>query len=72
MYTQLVEGTDHTNRNPTLELLTVDEAASLFKIDSSKLYRMMRSGEIPAIKFGRARRIRKVDLEKFINDQVNG
>lgn len=49
-----------------LELLTADDVAALIKTDASTVYRMMRAGEIQTVRFGRLRRVRKCDLERFI------
>ena len=70
------------NRSPTfseasqkydpLQLLTADEAAALLHNHRSTVYDMMQSGEIPTIKYGRSVRIRRVDLEKFIEEHTGG
>jgi len=51
-----------------LELLTADEVGALIKADASTVYRLMRSGEIQTVRFGRLVRVRKVDLERFISE----
>jgi len=47
-------------------LLTAKEAAKILVISASKMYYMMQSREIPAVRFGRSVRIREEDLDEFI------
>ena len=53
-----------------LELLTATEAAALMKLAPSSVYRMMQTGEIAVVRFKRAVRIRKIDLQRFIDSRV--
>lgn len=52
------------------ELLTAVELACLLKVSKAKAYQLIQRGEIPAIQFGRVKRVRRQDLEKFIVDHV--
>lgn len=47
-------------------LLKYDEAAGMLAISKSKLYRMVISGEIPAVRVGGNIRIRMSDLEELV------
>ncbi len=49
------------------EVLTVDEAARLFKVTPTTIRRWCLSGRIPAFKIGRAWRIPIAALERLIN-----
>jgi excisionase family DNA binding protein len=40
-----------------MKFLTVQEVADLMRVSSMTVYRMVHSGEIPAIRFGRSFRI---------------
>jgi len=56
-------------RSPILEddpLYTVMEVASLLSISSSLVYREVNNGTFPCVRFGRAIRIRKSDLDEFV------
>jgi excisionase family DNA binding protein len=53
-----------------LQLLTAGEAAEILHIPASTIYRMMQSGEMTHVKFGRSRRLRRSDLETFISSHV--
>lgn len=50
-----------------LELVTAEEAAALMKLAPSTVYRLMRSGEIPAVRIGRSVRIQRGELHRFID-----
>jgi len=58
------------NENPGLDLLTADQVAEILGIHRSTVYEMIQKREITRVKFGRSVRIRRLDLEKFINDHV--
>jgi excisionase family DNA binding protein len=45
-----------TDQSPVI-FLTVQEVADLMRVSSMTVYRMVHSGEIPAIRFGRSFRI---------------
>jgi excisionase family DNA binding protein len=47
------------NESPAMTFLTVQEVADLMRVSSMTVYRMVHSGEIPAIRFGRSFRIPK-------------
>jgi excisionase family DNA binding protein len=65
------ENTSNEGISKELELLTAEEAAVLLKVAPSTVYRMMRSVEIPCVKFGRCVRIRPGDLQRFIAEHVS-
>lgn len=52
------------------DLLTVEEAAERLRLSRGFLYQLIRRGEIPTVKIGKARRIRPADLERFITAHV--
>ena len=47
-------------------LLTGEEVAEILNVSTSFAYRMMRRGDIPTVRLGRAVRVRIEDLEDFI------
>lgn len=67
-----IQPTTTLTEYPELELLTANEAAKLLKVHFSTVYEMMDRGEIATVKFGRSKRIRRQDLEKFIEEHING
>jgi excisionase family DNA binding protein len=52
------------------KLLKAAEVAERLDISKAKAYQMMRRGEIPTVHIDTAVRVRKQDLEEFINKQV--
>lgn len=46
-------------------LCKVELAAELLSLGRSTLYELMASGELPFVKVGRARRIRRADIDAF-------
>ena len=53
-----------------MELLTVLEAAKLLKLDRTTLYKLIKSGEIPAVRVGTQWRIPLEEVEiKIRNSQ---
>ena len=51
------------------EYLTLEEAADQLGVEYKTLYRLVRSGDLPAGKIGRIYRIRKEDLESYFDQQ---
>jgi excisionase family DNA binding protein len=56
---------------PAKLLLTVKEASEILAISRSKLYDLLSSGDLPSIHIGRSRRIRRVDIDNFVNECGN-
>lgn len=52
----------------TQELLKATEIAKMLNISKAMVYKLMQTRQIPAIHIGQARRVRKEDLAKFIQD----
>ena len=61
-----------TIENPNLQLLTLDEAAKILKVDPTTVGRKVQRGEIAAVHFGKSVRIRRQDLEDFIVAHLEG
>lgn len=51
-------------------LLTVAEVADLFRVSSMTVYRLIRTGELPAVRVGRSYRVREDDLQSYLQSQV--
>ena len=47
------------------EFLSIEDAARLFDVDYKTVYKLVRSGEIPAARIGRVYRIKRADLDEF-------
>ncbi len=49
-----------------LEMLTVRDAAALLHVSRPTVEKYIKAGELPSIRIGRCRRIRRTDLEAFL------
>lgn len=52
--------------------LTVDEVAERVRVSKMTIYRMVQSGELPGIKFGRSFRIKVDDLVNYLESHRTG
>ena len=60
---------DRTPFDP-LELLTIREAAALLHVSRPTVEKYIKRGELPSIMIGRCRRIRRIDLEAFLEHRT--
>jgi len=51
-------------------LLTVAEVASLLRVSNMTVYRLIKNGELSAIRVGKNYRIRQVDLDAYLSGGV--
>lgn len=59
-----------TNAGVTLpSFLTTEEVLGYLKVNPRTIYRLIRSGELPAIRIGRQWRFRRSDLNDWIDRQ---
>lgn len=52
------------------QLLTAGEVADQLRVSTMTVYRLIRRGELPAVRVGRNYRVRLDDLEAFLEQQV--
>ena len=52
------------------KLLNGREVAEYLNISKGKAYRLMSTGQIPCLRYDRTVRVRKQDLENFINNHI--
>jgi excisionase family DNA binding protein len=50
-------------------LLTVSEVAAAMRVSNMTVYRLIKGGELPAVRVGKNYRIRESDLERFLEDR---
>jgi excisionase family DNA binding protein len=50
-------------------LLTVSEVASAMRVSNMTVYRLIKSGELPAVRVGKNYRLRETDLERFLQER---
>jgi len=46
--------------------VTVTEVADLLRVSNMTVYRLVQSGELPAVRVGRSYRIREDDVDQFL------
>ena len=49
--------------------LTVAEVARRFRVSNMTMYRLVKSGQLPAVRVGRGYRIREDDVRKYLDDR---
>lgn len=54
---------------PLRQLLTPSEVADLLQLSKATIYRLAESGDLPAIRIGRAVRFRREAIEQLLNGQ---
>ena len=51
------------------EILTIVQVADYLQVHPDKVYRLVRSGELPASKIGKEWRIQRQDLQHFLDER---
>ena len=46
--------------------LTVQEVADLMRVSSMTVYRLIKAGELPAVRVGRSFRVSEVDVDSYL------
>ena len=46
--------------------LTVAEVASMMRVSSMTVYRLIKAGELPAVRVGKSYRVAEEDLDKYL------
>jgi excisionase family DNA binding protein len=54
------------------EIMTISQVAKYLQISEVTTYRLVQDGKIPAFKVGRGWRVKKEDLNEFIDIQKRG
>ena len=49
-------------------LLTVGEVAAAIRVSNMTVYRLIKSGELPALRVGKNYRLRQSDVERFLDE----
>ena len=63
-----------TQQNPTEHehLLSVEELARFLGVGRTSAYNLLSAGDIPSIRIGKLRKIRREDVERFLEDRLEG
>lgn len=51
-------------------LLTVGEVAGIMRVSNMTVYRLIKSGQLSAIRVGKNYRIRRMDVDKYLSDRA--
>jgi len=51
-------------------LLTVGEVAALLHVSNMTVYRLIKSGQLTAIRVGKNYRIRRIEVERYLDDRA--
>lgn len=51
-------------------LLKIPEVAKILALSRSKVYGMLESGELPSVRFGKNRRVKRADVMKLIDQNT--
>jgi excisionase family DNA binding protein len=54
----------------TQRLLTAGEVAAQLRVSTMTVYRLIRRGELPAVRVGRNYRVRAEELERYLSEQI--
>jgi excisionase family DNA binding protein len=69
------EGMGRTMERASRELqplvFTPEEVAKLLCVSRYTVYRLIEQGNLPTVRIGRLRRVRKVDLERWIEEHLS-
>jgi len=60
----------HPQAQETKKLLSADELAQELGVGRTTAYTLLWSGQIPSMKIGRLRKVRREDVEAFIDDRT--
>jgi len=51
-------------------LLTVGEVASTMRVSNMTVYRLIKSGQLPAVRVGKNYRIRESEVDRYLSDRT--
>jgi excisionase family DNA binding protein len=51
-------------------LLTVVEVAALMRVSNMTVYRLIKSGQLAAVRVGKNYRLRRNDIERYLNERA--
>ena len=53
----------------TSRFLTVQEVAELMRVSTMTVYRLIKAGDLPAVRVGRSFRVRDVDVDAYLGQR---
>lgn len=58
--------------SPEKKFMTLEDVADMLGVNYQLIYRLVRSGELPAIRLGRVYRVTQDDLQAYLSGQKTG
>ncbi|MCY3786658.1 MAG: helix-turn-helix domain-containing protein [bacterium] len=58
---------DKTQQRP--RFMTVAEVAELMRVSTMTVYRLIKAGDLPAVRFGKSYRIEGADVDAYLADR---
>jgi excisionase family DNA binding protein len=63
------EPSEHLGSRESLQLLSIAEVCRTLGMGKSWTYRRLKSGEIPSVKLGRSIKVKREDLEEYLDSR---
>ena len=60
---------EHRTEGTTPAFLTMDEVLGYLRVTSRTIYRLIKTGDLPAVRIGRQWRFRQTDLDAWLSRQ---
>ncbi len=57
-------------KGPTREVMSPEELADYLGLGRTYTYKLLMSGEIPSFKIGKLRKVRRTDVDAYLEEQV--
>ena len=70
MSTGLWKGDQVSDRGFGDPLLTVGEVATLMRVSNMTVYRLIKAGQLAAIRVGKNYRLRRTDVDRYLTDRA--
>jgi excisionase family DNA binding protein len=55
-----------TDRAPRARFLTVAEVAGILRVSTMTVYRLIKAGNLPAVRVGKSYRVREDDVDRYL------
>jgi excisionase family DNA binding protein len=65
-----VKGKEGMGRGFGEPLLTVAEVANMMRVSNMTVYRLIKSGQLSALRVGKNYRIRRADMDRYLSDRA--
>ena len=58
-----------SNEGAQARFMTVGEVAAVLRVSTMTVYRLINSGDLPAVRVGRSLRLRSEDLDRYLAER---